>query len=234
MFAVSRFAHYLKCMVRDKIGSTKEKDAAAALAAGVDQRIRRRRSGQLDARRPRRASRSRTPRSRSSRTRRIPGYYSARFYLRPHYQLEGMDIGLSLVSRLPAPSDMHVRTEHGTQQRARFCSCPDAVANGIARRLDEPTAASLIQRAARARRMSNDAAAAMEAFQWQSISFWKLDGIKGESKDDKHKDEIDVLSWSWGMSPVRAPRTWAVAPAPARSTSRTSTSRTTSTSRRRP
>ena len=30
-----------------------------------------------------------------------PGYYSARFYLRPHYQLEGMDIGLSLVSRLP-------------------------------------------------------------------------------------------------------------------------------------
>ena len=26
MFAVSRFAHYLKCMVRDKIGSTKEKD----------------------------------------------------------------------------------------------------------------------------------------------------------------------------------------------------------------
>ena len=30
-----------------------------------------------------------------------PGYYSARFFLRPHYQLEGMDIGLSLVSRLP-------------------------------------------------------------------------------------------------------------------------------------
>src|SRR5499425_541076 len=26
MFAVSRFAHYLKCMVRDKIGSTKEKE----------------------------------------------------------------------------------------------------------------------------------------------------------------------------------------------------------------
>ena len=48
MFAVSRFAHYLKCMVRDKIGSTKEKEAAAALAAGMDQRIRRRRSGQFD------------------------------------------------------------------------------------------------------------------------------------------------------------------------------------------
>ncbi|MCO8120415.1 type VI secretion system tube protein Hcp [Stieleria sp. TO1_6] len=24
--------------------------------------------------------------------------------------------------------------------------------------------------------------------------------IKGESKDQKHKDEIDVLAWSWGMS----------------------------------
>ena len=32
-----------------------------------------------------------------------PGYYSATFDLRPHYQLEGMDIGLRLVSRLPAP-----------------------------------------------------------------------------------------------------------------------------------
>ena len=32
-----------------------------------------------------------------------PGYYSANFYLRPHFQLEGMDIGMSLVSRLPAP-----------------------------------------------------------------------------------------------------------------------------------
>ena len=30
-----------------------------------------------------------------------PGFYTARFFLRPHYQLEGMDIGMSLVSRLP-------------------------------------------------------------------------------------------------------------------------------------
>ena len=30
--------------------------------------------------------------------------------------------------------------------------------------------------------------------------FIKIDGIKGESTDDKHKDEIDVLAWSWGMS----------------------------------
>ncbi len=29
--------------------------------------------------------------------------------------------------------------------------------------------------------------------------FLKLGDIKGESSDDKHRDEIDVLSWSWGM-----------------------------------
>ena len=28
--------------------------------------------------------------------------------------------------------------------------------------------------------------------------FIKFDGIKGESTDAKHKDEIDVESWSWG------------------------------------
>jgi type VI secretion system secreted protein Hcp len=30
--------------------------------------------------------------------------------------------------------------------------------------------------------------------------FLKIDDIKGESVDDKHKDEVDVLSWSWGMT----------------------------------
>ena len=30
--------------------------------------------------------------------------------------------------------------------------------------------------------------------------FIKIGDIKGESVDGKHKDEIDVLSWSWGMS----------------------------------
>jgi type VI secretion system secreted protein Hcp len=30
--------------------------------------------------------------------------------------------------------------------------------------------------------------------------FIKIGVIKGESKDDTHKDEIDVLAWSWGES----------------------------------
>lgn len=29
--------------------------------------------------------------------------------------------------------------------------------------------------------------------------FLKLDKIKGESKDKTHKDEIDILAWSWGI-----------------------------------
>jgi type VI secretion system secreted protein Hcp len=31
-------------------------------------------------------------------------------------------------------------------------------------------------------------------------AFLKLDGIPGESTDDKHKDWIEVLSFSWGVS----------------------------------
>jgi type VI secretion system secreted protein Hcp len=30
--------------------------------------------------------------------------------------------------------------------------------------------------------------------------FLKIDGIAGESTDAKHKNEIDLLSWSWGES----------------------------------
>jgi len=30
--------------------------------------------------------------------------------------------------------------------------------------------------------------------------FMNIAGVKGESKDKTHKDEIDVLAWSWGMS----------------------------------
>ena len=30
-----------------------------------------------------------------------PGYYSAKFFLKPHYQLEGLTVSLRLVSRMP-------------------------------------------------------------------------------------------------------------------------------------
>jgi len=31
-------------------------------------------------------------------------------------------------------------------------------------------------------------------------AFLKIDGIKGESTDDKHKDQVEVLSFNWGVS----------------------------------
>jgi len=34
--------------------------------------------------------------------------------------------------------------------------------------------------------------------------FLKLDGIKGESKDSKHKEEIHIESFSWGLSQTGA------------------------------
>ena len=35
--------------------------------------------------------------------------------------------------------------------------------------------------------------------------FLRVDGIQGESTDDKHKGEIDVLSWSWGETQPTPP-----------------------------
>jgi type VI secretion system protein ImpC len=101
MFAVSRFAHYLKCMVRDKIGATKEKEELRKwlqewITEYVDGNPETS-SEETKARRPLREASVEVFENEEN-----PGYYMARFYLRPHYQLEAMDIGLSLVSRLPS------------------------------------------------------------------------------------------------------------------------------------
>jgi type VI secretion system protein ImpC len=100
MFAVSRFAHYLKCMVRDKIGSTKEKQELQDwLQEWINQYV----DGDptvssesTKARKPLAAAKVEIVEDEEN-----PGYYTGKFFLRPHYQLEGVDIGMSLVSRLP-------------------------------------------------------------------------------------------------------------------------------------
>ena len=103
MFAVSRFAHYLKCMVRDKVGSYKEQDELAKwLQTWINEYVDPNpavSSEAQKARKPLAAAKVEVFPNEEN-----PGYYNARFYLRPHFQLEAMDIGLSLVSRLPAPS----------------------------------------------------------------------------------------------------------------------------------
>jgi type VI secretion system protein ImpC len=100
MFACSRFAHYLKCMVRDKIGENLEKPQ---LERWLQEWINLYVDGDpvnstihTKARKPLADAKVDVMEDEEN-----PGYYSAKFYLRPHFQLEGMDIGLSLVSRLP-------------------------------------------------------------------------------------------------------------------------------------
>ena len=36
--------------------------------------------------------------------------------------------------------------------------------------------------------------------------FIKIGAIKGESKDDRHRDEIEVQSWAWGEAQSGGPR----------------------------
>ncbi len=99
MFAVSRFAHYLKVMVRDKIGSTKEREQLEKwlnewITLYVDGDPKNS-SEETKARYPLAAARVTVVENEEN-----PGYYSASVHLRPHFQLEGMDIGMSLVSNI--------------------------------------------------------------------------------------------------------------------------------------
>ena len=101
MFAVSRFAHYLKHMVRDQIGSTREKDQLQReLQDWISQYIHSSPSGATErakAERPLAGAKVEVVEDPEN-----PGYYVGRFFLRPHFQLEGMDIGMSLVSKMPS------------------------------------------------------------------------------------------------------------------------------------
>ncbi|MCC7268988.1 MAG: type VI secretion system contractile sheath large subunit [Caulobacteraceae bacterium] len=100
IFASCRFAHYLKCMVRDWIGSTREapqlqKDLQSWLMQYVDTQAETS-SELVKARKPlKEASVEVIPDPEN------PGYYRGVFRFVPHYQLEGMDVSLSMVSRLP-------------------------------------------------------------------------------------------------------------------------------------
>jgi len=101
LFATCRFAHYLKCIVRDKIGSFKERDEMQTwLNSWVMQYVDgdpKNSSETTKARKPLAAAEVVVEEDESN-----PGYYRSRFYLRPHYQLEGLTVSLRLVSKLPS------------------------------------------------------------------------------------------------------------------------------------
>jgi len=101
LFASCRFAHYLKCIVRDKIGSFKEREEMQTwLNKWVMQYVDgdpANSSETTKARKPLAAAEVIVEEDESN-----PGYYRSRFYLRPHYQLEGLTVSLRLVSKLPS------------------------------------------------------------------------------------------------------------------------------------
>jgi type VI secretion system protein ImpC len=101
LFASCRFAHFLKCMVRDKVGSFKERadmerflsDWIMGYVLGNPENA----GETLKAQKPLAGAEVKVEEIEGN-----PGYYSAKFHLRPHYQLEGVNVSLSLVSRLPS------------------------------------------------------------------------------------------------------------------------------------
>lgn len=104
LFACSRFAHYLKCIVRDKIGAFKEReDMQRWLNEWIMNYVDAdpaNSSQETKARRPLAAAEVVVEEAEGN-----PGYYSAKFFLRPHFQLEGLTVSLRLVARLPSVKD---------------------------------------------------------------------------------------------------------------------------------
>ncbi len=101
LFSTCRFAHYLKSIVRDKIGSFKEReDMEKWLNSWILQYVE-----------PNPASASEEDKARKplaaaevivEEVEGNPGYYNSKFFLRPHYQLEGLTVSLRLVAKLPS------------------------------------------------------------------------------------------------------------------------------------
>jgi type VI secretion system protein ImpC len=101
LFATTRFAHYLKCIVRDKVGSFKAKDDMQQWLQGwINEYVDGAPTTSSD------ETKSRKPLAGADvsvdEVEGAPGYYSAKFFLKPHYQLEGLTASLRLVSKLPA------------------------------------------------------------------------------------------------------------------------------------
>ena len=101
LFATCRFAHYLKSIVRDKIGSFKERDDVQRWLQNwilnyVDGDPAHS-SETTKAKKPLAAAEVVVEEVEGN-----PGYYTSKFFLRPHYQLEGLTVSLRLVSKLPS------------------------------------------------------------------------------------------------------------------------------------
>jgi type VI secretion system protein ImpC len=102
VFAVSRFAHYLKSMVRDKVGSfMSRKDAEIFLNRWIQNYVTEddTASPTTKAQYPLREARVEVAEIKGK-----PGCYRAVAFLRPHFQLDELSVSLRLVAELPPPA----------------------------------------------------------------------------------------------------------------------------------
>lgn len=101
LFACSRFAHYLKCIVRDKVGSFKDREQ---MENWLNDWIMNYVDG--DPANSTQETKARKPLASAEvvveEVEDNPGYYTSKFFLKPHYQLEGLTVSLRLVSKLPS------------------------------------------------------------------------------------------------------------------------------------
>jgi type VI secretion system protein ImpC len=102
ILAVSRFAHYLKVMMRDKVGSfTSRKDCEVFLNNWIVNYVTEddTASHAVKAQYPLREARVEVIEDKSK-----PGVFKAIAFLRPHYQLDELSVSLRLVAELPKPA----------------------------------------------------------------------------------------------------------------------------------
>jgi type VI secretion system protein ImpC len=99
IFAVSRFAHYLKVMMRDYIGSYKTKgELQKMLQNWIGEYVLKSEGAPEDAKAKKPLSDARIDVIENPRA---PGTYQAVAYLRPHFQLDAVDFSLRLVADVP-------------------------------------------------------------------------------------------------------------------------------------
>ena len=102
ILAASRFAHYIKVIMRDKIGSFASKqEVEAYLNRWIKQYAMGRDDAgfELKAKYPLREARVDVKEIPGK-----PGYYTSVVFLRPHFQLEGLTTSIRLVAELPPPA----------------------------------------------------------------------------------------------------------------------------------
>jgi len=99
LFLASRLSHYLKVIQRENIGAAKEK---VELQKELDEWIQRlvttmpNAGAELKAKRPLKEAKITVADIAES-----PGWYTVEMFIRPHFQVEGVNVSLSLVSKMP-------------------------------------------------------------------------------------------------------------------------------------